>query len=93
MEELIEENLKRMSQCYHVILEMTCEAIIDNSKEGYHNELEPWDVFEARTRAKMAKNTQQLEKRFTDGYTVLMGEISGAEGVKVPRNPQTPPTE
>lgn len=93
MEKLIEENLKRMSQCYNVILELTCEAIIENTKEGYHSELEPWETFEARTRTKMAKNTKLLEKRFSDGYTALMEELAGGEPVKVLRNPNTPAEE
>ncbi|SCA64087.1 hypothetical protein SCG7086_BX_00090 [Chlamydiales bacterium SCGC AG-110-P3] len=92
MEEIIKENLKQMSQCYDVILDVTCEAVMENSKKGYHSELEPWEVFEARTRAKMKKNVQLLQTRFSEGYTAVMGEIVGTEMVKVRRKPEGPST-
>ncbi|MCB1213706.1 MAG: hypothetical protein KDK40_05330 [Chlamydiia bacterium] len=57
------------------ILEATLESLADlvvlEAKESYHSELEPFDSYARRLRARMISEFKTFRQRFANGYKVL----------------------
>lgn len=52
------------------------EAIVEDLKEGYHSDLEPFEAYAQRVRAEIHSNMDDFRNRFLQGYEVLLNELS-----------------
>jgi hypothetical protein len=52
------------------------DLYVDSLKKEYHNPLEPFEVYAARIRAEIQKNTHHYAERLEQGYRVLIRELS-----------------
>lgn len=64
-------------QACHVILEVTTDVVMERARRAYTGDLEPWEMYEARKRAKMRENTRILEQRVVSGFQVLLESMEG----------------
>lgn len=52
------------------------DVVIDNIKEGYKSDLEPFEAYAERVRAEMYSNIDDFRTRFLNGYHVILEELA-----------------
>ena len=67
------------------------EVIIEDLKEEYHNDLEPFDAYAQRVRAQVHANMEDFRDRFLEGYEVLLQELVSQQVKSEPVQDKPPP--
>jgi hypothetical protein len=63
---------------YEESIEQMCDMMLDSIREGYQNNLEPWDVYEQKVRAEAQQRSHQFQERVLRGFRVLLQEINNS---------------
>ena len=67
------------------------DAVIDNIKEGYKSDLEPFEAYAERVRAEMYSNIDDFRLRFLNGYHVILKELAKEKKEKLELEDKPPP--
>lgn len=51
------------------------EAIVEDLRDRYNSDLEPFEVYANRVRQQVCENLQDFRDRFLQGYSVLLDEL------------------
>jgi hypothetical protein len=51
------------------------EAIVEDLRDRYHSDLEPFEIYANRVRQQVCDNLQDFRDRFLQGYSVLLDEL------------------
>lgn len=67
------------------------DVILEDLKQDYHNDLEPFDAYAQRIRAQVHENMEDFRNRFLEGYEVLLQEIMSHQSKKDVTEEKPPP--
>lgn len=67
------------------------DVILEDMKNDYHNDLEPFDAYAQRIRAQVHENMEDFRNRFLEGYEVLLQEIITHQTKKEVTDEKPPP--
>jgi len=56
------------------VAELT-EAIVEDLRDGYKSELDPFEIYEKRVRQQVFSNLHTFRERFMKGYRVMLNEL------------------
>ncbi len=51
------------------------EVVVNSFRENYHSEMEPFEAYAARIKAKIYDDITEFRSRFAKGYHVLLDEL------------------
>ena len=51
------------------------DLVIENLEGSYHSDLEPFEAYASRVRARIYADVNQFRQRFHHGYHVLLDEV------------------
>jgi len=51
------------------------DLVVESLKEGYRNDLEPFEVYAQKIRSHIHANAEEFRTRFSRGYHVLLDEL------------------
>ncbi|MBS4168881.1 hypothetical protein [Parachlamydia sp. AcF125] len=60
---------------YEETLEEVADAVVDSLKEGYRNDLEPFELYAERIKSKIYSTMGNFRERLAKGYQVLLDEV------------------
>lgn len=74
-------------------IEELADMIIEDAKGHHHSELEPFESYAARVRAKIHSNMEEFRGRFAKGYKLLVEELekNSSENDNLPSNDKIKP--
>ncbi len=61
---------------YDASVEHFVDLAVETLRDGYHNELETFEVYAERQKAEMRQNLGKYRERLSHGYAVLLEELS-----------------
>lgn len=51
-------------------------AVVDSLEKGYKSDLEPFELYAQKVRARLQEDVKEFRQRFAKGYHALLDEIS-----------------
>lgn len=89
MESLYEKSKPRNKKDDHFekCIEEFAEVIVEDSKEQYRSDLEPFELYAARVKSKVHANMEEFRSRFAKGYHILLDELQKESKKEEPPKP------
>ena len=76
MKEWVLGQLQQLRSGFDVVMEKSTDEVLHRAKGTFDSQLESWDTFEARHRAKVAQNLGRLRTRFSFGFAHVMKQLN-----------------
>ena len=70
-----QRKIHTVDQAYEEFLQRYIETLLDQKKEGYHSELEPFDVYAEKVKKDVSDYFHHFHECFLNGYEVLIKQL------------------